>query len=87
MEQPSVHTLAILLLRSFSSHTHTSQADTEDLQHKLKDRMVVMSGMVEGVLEPQRKKLKMDVEKKDMLLSATVISLFFTELAKDYSEY
>ena len=48
MEQPSVHTLAILLLRSFSSHTHTSQADTEDLRHKLEDRRVVMSGMVEG---------------------------------------
>ena len=73
----------ILLLRSYSQ-TQTSQANTEDLRQKLEDRRVVLkSGMAEGedVLEPQRKKQKMGVDRKDVLI--TVMSQFFTELAKN----
>ena len=73
----------ILLLRSYSQ-TQTSQANTEDLRQKLEDRRVVLkSGMAEGedVLEPQRKKQKMGVDRKDMLI--TVMSQFFTEMAKN----
>lgn len=72
----------ILLLRSYSQ-TQTSQANTEDLRQKLEDRRVVLkSGMAEGedVLEPQRKKQKMGVDRKDVLIN--VMSQFFTELAK-----
>ena len=68
------------LLRSSSSQT---QANIEDLRHKLDDRRVVLkSGMVEGEegLEPQKKKLK-GMHRKDMLLN--VMSQFLTELAKD----
>ena len=73
----------ILLLRSYSQ-TQISQANTEDLRQKLEDRRVVLkSGMAEGedVLEPQRKKQKMGVDRKDVLI--TVMSQFFTELAKN----
>ena len=73
----------ILLLRSYSQ-TQTSQANTEDLRQKLEDRRLVLkSGMAEGedVLEPQRKKQKMGVDRKDVLI--TVMSQFFTELAKN----
>ena len=72
----------ILLLRSYSQ-TQTSQANTEDLRQKLEGRRLVLkSGMAEGedVLEPQRKKQKMGVDRKDVLI--TVMSQFFTELAK-----
>ena len=73
----------ILLLRSYSQ-TQTSQANTEDLRQKLEDRRLVLkSGMAEGedVLEPQRKKQKMGVDKKEMLI--TVMSQFLTELARN----